>query len=121
MFHFLRSIVGMVVMSKRYIVVAAYPPDFGVSDGNFFFFDQRGGQCRGSRVLRSSSSFFDEVLSGDKLLEVSVEVYDKVGHAELVHDREELHLESGLHITGDMFDSRGDEVSDDEWRVYDHT
>ena len=30
-------VIAGVVMSKGYVMVAASPPDFGVSEGNFFF------------------------------------------------------------------------------------
>ena len=38
-----------------------------------------------------------------------------------MHDRDELHSELGLHITGDMFDSRSDGIPGGEWRVHDDT
>ena len=34
-------IMGM-VLGKRSVMVTASPPDFGASDGDFFFFGQRG-------------------------------------------------------------------------------
>ena len=36
-----------------------------------------------------------------------------------MHDRDELHLEPGLHITGDIFNGGGDGVPGCEWGVYD--
>ena len=36
-----------------------------------------------------------------------------------MHDRDELCSESGLHITGDVFDCGGDGVLSGEWGVYD--
>ena len=33
--------VAGVVMGKRYVMVAAGPPDFGASEGDFFFLGQR--------------------------------------------------------------------------------
>ena len=36
-----------------------------------------------------------------------------------MHDRNKLHLELGLHIMGNMFDSGGDRVVDGKQRVYD--
>ena len=56
-------ITGM-VMGKGCIVVTASPPDFGMSDSNFFFFGQGWQQGGGGGVLRSCGSFFNEVLSG---------------------------------------------------------
>ena len=58
------------------------------------------------------------MLSGGKFLEVSVKVYHEVSHAKLVHDRDKLCLELGLHIMGDMFDGGHDGVLDCEGRVY---
>ena len=36
-----------------------------------------------------------------------------------MHDRDELHLESGLHIMSNMFDCGGDEVVGGKQGVYD--
>ena len=37
-----------------------------------------------------------------------------------MHDRDKLHLELGLHITGNMFDGGSDGVPGGEWRVCDY-
>ena len=57
-------------------------------------------------------------MDGGQLLEVSVEVDDEVGHAELMHDRDELCSEPGLHITGDVFYGGGDGVLGGERGVH---
>ena len=102
------------------IIVATSPSDFGVSDGSFFFFGQKGQQGRGGGVLRSSGSFFNEGLYGSKFLEVSVKVYDKVSHAKLVHDGDELHSELSLYIIGDMLDCECDGVAGCERGIYNY-
>ena len=38
-----------------------------------------------------------------------------------MHDGDELHSESGLYITGDVFDGGGDRVVSGKQRVYDDT
>ena len=38
-----------------------------------------------------------------------------------MHDRDELSLEPGLHISGDVFDGGGDGVVGCEWRVHNDT
>ena len=35
-------VVAGMVSGERYVMVAASPPDFGASEGNFFFLGQRG-------------------------------------------------------------------------------
>ena len=69
------------VMGEEGIMVAASPPDFCAFEGSFFVFGQGRQQGRGGRVLRSSGSLFNEVLGEGQLLQVSVKVNDKVGHA----------------------------------------
>ena len=56
-------IVG-VVTGQGGVMIATGPPDFGVFKSSFFVFGQRRQQGRGCGVLRSSSSFFNEVLGG---------------------------------------------------------
>ena len=57
-----------VISGKRYIMVAAGPPDFGASDGIIFFFGQKGRRDGGGRVLRSSCSFLNESLIQSQFL-----------------------------------------------------
>ena len=61
-----------VISGQGSVVVTASPPNFGAFQGGFLFFGQGGRRSRGGRVLRSSGGFFNEVLGGGQLLEVSV-------------------------------------------------
>ena len=74
-------VVSRVVSGKGGIMVAACPPYFGVFEGDFFCSGQGGGQGGGGRVLRSSCGFFNEILVGSQLFQVSVEVRNEVSHA----------------------------------------
>ena len=64
--------IAEMVMGERGIMIATSPPDFSAFKGGFFVFGQGRGQGRGCGVLRSSSSFFDEVLGGGQLFKVSI-------------------------------------------------
>ena len=64
-------VMGM-VMGKGCIIVAACPPDFNMCNSDLFLLGQRRQRGRGSRVLESSSHFFNESLGEDQLLQVSV-------------------------------------------------
>ena len=57
-------VVLRMVTGQGGIMVTASPPNVGLFQGDFLFFDQEGRQGREGQVLRSSSGFFDEVLSG---------------------------------------------------------
>ena len=66
-----------------------------------------------------SGSFFNEFLVGGQVFQVLVKVSDEVSHAQLVHDSNELRLEPGLHITGNMLDGGSDGVPSGERGVHD--